>query len=272
MKVTAVKKYAEPGFPTHSILDEHPELLRIVPKRWRGNPVVLAALTTVCLLIFGSRSQADRVSADRMSRIAPIFEYGSGRGTFGCVATNPPVFLSEDEARQVIIEEGKKARILFSADAPTLLKVPVPITDRYSVWVGSDKGEEKPKTRVLDLQLDGIDKQRKIGFEYVSSADFEEWERKDYTMACSVYGYDYLGTAKVLREGLQQARPRGAYAVFYDPAATAPMKRYSADEFSKIDWEAEHKRLEAESRRLSCEQLRKQVQDFIKWLKAQGVI
>jgi hypothetical protein len=37
--------------------------------------------------------------------VAPIFEHGEGRGATGCVVVTFPVFLSEEEAMQVIREE-----------------------------------------------------------------------------------------------------------------------------------------------------------------------
>jgi len=50
------------------------------------------------------------------SLVAPIFRHGAGHGSFGCKAVNPPVFLSEDEARQVIIEEGETGGLSFTLD------------------------------------------------------------------------------------------------------------------------------------------------------------
>ena len=40
-----------------------------------------------------------------MAIVAPIFQHGEGRGATGCIVMSPPVFLSEEEALQVIREE-----------------------------------------------------------------------------------------------------------------------------------------------------------------------
>ena len=43
--VSPVNHYSEPDYPTCEFLEAHPELLRILPKRWRTKPLVLTALT-----------------------------------------------------------------------------------------------------------------------------------------------------------------------------------------------------------------------------------
>jgi hypothetical protein len=44
VRLKPVKRCAPPRFPTRAILDAHPELLRLVPKRWQGNALVLGAV------------------------------------------------------------------------------------------------------------------------------------------------------------------------------------------------------------------------------------
>ena len=46
--------------------------------------------------------------------VAPIFEHGKGRGATGCIVIAPPVFLSEEDARQAIEEELKRIKINFT--------------------------------------------------------------------------------------------------------------------------------------------------------------
>jgi len=36
MSIEPVKSYRAPNYPTRTILDTHPELLRLLPKRWQG--------------------------------------------------------------------------------------------------------------------------------------------------------------------------------------------------------------------------------------------
>lgn len=319
MKVMPVKQYSEPDFPTRNIIDEHPELLRLVPKRWRGNPVVIAALTGMLAITLGVRSFAAPDEAKQKARVAPIFEHGQGQGSFGCVAVNPPVFLSEDEARKVILEEAKRAGIDFKVDSLVIDNGFVPITDRYgfldreeAAKTGSSKDPqptlnyEKPKPKEPEprlnyqmLRLDGTDAKRKISFEYVSEEDFQSWEKRPLTRACTVDAYEMKKTAEQLAEGLKRSDPEGVFAVFYDPCVGSNDARKKLGESSQADfvakldslkakketmseaqyntefnkmWKQHYSQLTHEANELSREELRAQVKDFIQWLKAQGVI
>ncbi len=271
MKVIPVRKYASPDFPTRSILDEHPELLRLVPDRWQRNPVVLAALTGVCLLIFSSRALSADNAKKPVPRIAPIFQHGDGRGAFGCEAINPPVFLSEDEARQVIIEEGKRVGIKFSPDSLTLkgIKITDAPSDPPKMAASSVPGTPAATGRI-PLTLDGTDPKRKISFEYVSESDVNSIMGEP-NHSSSVYSVDTLTAAKMLRSGIKNAKPAGTYAVFYDPMSDPPSDS-SMFSSSNTDWREKQAKGNAAAMKASREQLRAQVKDFIVWLKAQGVI
>ncbi|MHB0998916.1 MAG: hypothetical protein ACYC27_06690 [Armatimonadota bacterium] len=268
MKIIPVKKYVIPDFPTHDILDEHPELLRLVPERWQRNPIVLSALAGLCLLVLSSK-ELSAAPSKAAPRIAPIFQHGEGSGSFGCMAVNSPVFLSEAEACRVIIDEGKRAGITFVSKVQTLRSVSVPVTDRYAMFGPSQhKSNGGIKTSQSSLQLDGTDRKRNISFEYVSESDFNKWE-KHGEFASSAYTYELLNTAKSLREGLKKAEPSGTYAVFYDPMSILPDNWYVGPD---TDWEKRYAKAEAQATKTSRDELRKQVKDFIVWMKAQGVI
>lgn len=273
MKITPLDKYAEPRFPTRAILDEHPELLRIIPERWQRNPVVLTAMAGLCLLILSSKD-LEAAPWKSASKVAPIFKHGNGYGDFGCVAVNPPVFLSEAEARQVIVEEGKKAGLTFTLNAPQLRSVRTPMTEMYgSCSYKSGTRDPKFKTCVRPLKLDGTDKKRRISFEYVSQTDFDAWKKKEGILG-SAYSYDILEAAKSLRDGLVKVGPKGAYAVFYDPLSHPGSVKlsYSDKSLTNKDWAAERVRRDKEAKNTARQELRKQVKDFIVWLKSQGVI
>lgn len=283
MKIAPVRKYAKPRFPTRTILDEHPEMLRLVPERWQHNPAVLAALAGICMLMLSSKELG--AAADRSkSRVAPIFQHGDGRASFGCVAINPPVFLSEAEARQVIIEEGRKSGLTFTSKAPTVRRVNTPITDRNASHnYAPGARNPKLKTRAIPLKLDGTDRKRHISYEYVSESDFNAWEHMG-RFSSTVYSLDILETAEGLRDGLKRARPSGSYAVFYDPMyrpalAALRMGRNNPPEMQRMmknkpepDPKAMRVWREADAKNAARNELRKQVKDFIIWLKSQGVI
>jgi len=272
MKVMPIRRYKEPRFPTRAILDAHPELLRLVPKRWRANPVVLTALAATIMIISGCRSVASgKGSPAAVSRVAPIFQHGEGRGAFGCQAVNPPVFLSEDEARQVITQEAKKAGISFAPDINTK-SVRVPTTDRYeSLWARPPRPAYRQSHRAL-LTFDGTDERRAVSYEYVSESDFKAWEGKHKGLVSLAYDIGTLDAAKRLQESLSRTRLTGTYAVFYDPLATPKENEIWRGHLSTPEWDARLKPREEQGMQLAREELRKQVRDFIAWLKAQGVI
>lgn len=285
MQIQPVRKYKTPSYDTKEILERHPELLKLVPERWQNNPAVLSALAALCMLMVGSRAvaateqNADKKKTAPASAVAPIFVHGEGRGAFGCVAVNPPEFLSEEEARQVIIEEAKKAGIDFKANGTKLPKVEVPITDSNLPPREPDpNAPQEPKTKEQSLELDGTEKKRTIAFEFVSDADFEAWQKK-HEFITMVQVKDIQGTAKLLRESIEKAGPKGAYGVFYDPGiGWNNLKTRNPDLYKEIykdwsgDWQVRVKQMQDGVKELAKEDLREQVKDFVKWLKAQGVI
>ena len=93
--------YRPPAYPTRDIVTAHPELLRLLPRRWRGNTLVAGALASACLIVSARWSPA---LAGKKSHAAavPIFVHSSGRVSYGCMAIAAPTFLSEDEARHVV--------------------------------------------------------------------------------------------------------------------------------------------------------------------------
>lgn len=263
MKIEPVHRYAKPWLPTREIVDENPGLLRLLPKRWQGNPAVIAALTACVAMSSCAASAAGKPSPKAASRIAPVFVHGSGIGAFGCEVVNPPTFLSEEEAREVIVNEAKRAGIVFEKVGRTLPKIELPTTPR-------EYGDKQPKRQIKAqaVALDGIDKKHNISFEYVSREDLVKWEGDPNEHPTStVISYNISGAAKDLQAGIAKAKPAGTYAVFYDPVGLQRMNFGASTDFDAAMVKATAAAID-EAR----EELRAQVKDFIKWLKAQGVI
>lgn len=258
MIIRPVKRYAGPKYPVRQIIDEHPELLQLVPRRWQTNPVVLSALAGLCVVMLGCRN--GQASASSAPRVAPVFQHGTGRGSFGCDSVNPPVFLSEDEARQVVVEEAKRQGVSFSAPGPELSDV---LTTTYN-RTGADI-----TTKKQPLALDGKDTARKVYFEFVSTDDLMKWEEPPML---SCYDHNSLGAAKTLRTKLQKTKSDGTYAVFYDPFVKIDMDKAKKDDQGRLDWDAWLDMRDTQGKQMAKDELRAQVQDFIKWLKTQGVI
>ena len=187
-----------------------------------------------------------------VARVAPLFPIGAERPQFrGEIQT--PVFLTEEEARQTIIQEAQKAGLVFASDRLRIDGVSIPATVRHETTYLDTTNDGKSTIRIrsatdkepmqkINLVLDGTDEKRKISYEFLSKEDYATWRHDKKT----TYRDSMLQPSVALREGLTQGIPAGTYAVFYDPG-------YGSKEQAKA-------------------QLRKQVLDFIAWLKAEGVI
>ncbi len=287
--LSPLPNYKSPSYPTKEEIMQNPALLRKIPRRWAGNPLVLTALglvlsagLTACgtasdsILPDSASPAADALDAttppssgnsiasaadstgnsteasanDVESLDIPIFAHGTGRGSYGCESVAPPVFLSEEEAMQVIEEEcaaqgidisGQKT---ISGTFPATSTLPVAISD-----------SDSDKTYTGELTLDGYSEDLGIGVEFVSTGDIKDWQA-DTGMAASVDEFDVKGTAQRLADCTDNV------AVFYDPMAADYNDFTGSNEESYVETGKEQ----------SLEELREQVRDFLQWLKAQGVI
>jgi hypothetical protein len=240
MEVSPIRKYCGPSIPTHEDVENRPDLLQHIPTRWQTNPAVLTALASVTMLSATNLAIAGGEKAKaKPARVAPVFQHGEGRGTFGCVAISPPVCLSEDEARQIVNDEVKRAGLSFTAEP--------------------DMRSRKP-----GQFIDARDKKRNVSYVFVSMGDGITPSRS------SVFHSSPLSQAKSLVKHLKHAETGQTIGVFYDPMTETAVKKNG-----EYDWKASRSGREERQKAATVtakQQLRLQVQDFVKWLKAQGVI
>ncbi len=284
--LSPLPNYKSPSYPTKEQIQLHPELLRTVPRRWARNPVVLTALSLVLsagLTACGTASDsilpdsnsapaasdasgasnqptagnstisaasAENSASDPATLDIPIFAHGTGRGSYGCESVAPPVFLSEEEAMQVIEEECAAQGIDISGQKTISGTFPATSTLPEAV-----SGGASDQTYTGDLSLDGYSDDLGIGVEFVSTDDILDW-KADTGMAATVEEFDLKGTAQRLADCTDNV------AVFYDPTADDDLDFTGSNEESYVE----------SSREQSLEELRAQVRDFLQWLKAQGVI
>ncbi len=273
-KLAPVARYSAPKYPTKEAVNANPQLFAHVPRRWASNPYVLTALSLVMAAgltacgkgqsfesifpsgapaVSGSASpdpaSSDPVGSARSEADAldiPIFAHGTGRGGYGCESVAPPVFLSEEEAMQVIAEECAAQGIDISGTKTISGTFPA-----TSLVPGSDTGD----TYTGSLTLDGYSEDLDLGIEFVSSEDILDWEAPS-GMHATVDDFRLKDTAQRLSDATDRV------AVFYDPTASSYEDFTGSNEESYV----ENGRLQ------SLEELRNQVRDFLQWLKAQGVI
>jgi hypothetical protein len=187
----------------------------------------------------------------------PVFIHGNGRGSYGCDSVSPPVYLSEDEAAQVIREVAREYGVDFSGSG-TKKSDNLPYTNIF------DFGEEKTTdTYSGEFVLDGYDEKLGIGYEFVSQQDVKDWNLEG-DMHSTVESYDMHGTAERLATAVPET------AVFYDPGANFNEFNFKSND--GLSLQEYVKKYTAEQKVRMSEDLRAQVIDFLEWLKAQGVI
>jgi hypothetical protein len=259
LKVEPVLFYGTPKYPTKDAVRADPLILNTLPRRWSGMPALCVALSlslSTGLIGCSNNNDRDDDDDDDLRVSVPFFAHGEGRGAYGCVMVAPAVYLSEEEALQIIKEEAKAKGVVFD-DTKTIRGTRFPATninmgdDEYETWQGS-------------IELDGYDSDLQIGFEYVSENDVNDWA-KETDSWCSVSDYDMKGTAERLSKVVKNT------AVFYEPG--------SDPNAFEMDWEADSETIdkyfgsyESEQKELMLENLRAQVRDFLDWLAAEGII
>lgn len=234
MELQPVRKYSMDQYPTKAEINSSPELLRAIPRRWQYSAAVGTMLIGLGLLAAPKLLFAAAKEAPVVARIAPIFPYPNQIHRLGLEGDFAlPDFLSEEDARLIILEEAAKAGINFAPDVRVIEQVPFRTTQK------DEAGTVTTTIKSFPITLDGTDVKRNISFEFVSNTDSNEWSKQ----TIDVSAID--SPAIMLREGISQGVPAGTYVVFYDPA---DLKLQGG-----VD-------------------LRTQVQQFISWLKAEGVI
>ena len=253
MDTRPVHGYRSPSYPTQGILAEHPELLRLVPERWRRNRLVLTGLGIACsLALAGCRMQRAEAAEDgtktpaMKAAVAPIFEHGGGLGSVGCVVISPPVFLTEEEARAVIVEEAQAAGLALAPDAVRPVEIEV---SELPPWFGEDPGRPTPRASI-QLTPDLATADGGIEVSFVSTDDYTEWPASQVG-ASSVTTYRTLEVARLASEGLSQAESKEVYGVLYDPCADmadVAARQYGIDgtDAEGVDWSVVMGALDAE--------------------------
>jgi hypothetical protein len=292
MKPKPLRKYAPPKYPTRLQIAARPALLhRNQPPAWRKWPELTGAAGLFLLADAARLSAADSppkggpnpTQTNAVAIVAPIFVHGEGRGATGCIVMSPPVFLSEEEALQVIREEmaGKGVKLATNQTAVAGVTIergvfsspanPSGVTNRTKLAGYTFEIKKQP------FKADVADPKKKVFVEFLSERDANEWDREQGKFCLStVRSYNLPTTAKYVADRMKrQATDKLYFGTFYDPIAkrletSQQLPGLIAEKTSpgKPPPPGPWADAKAESRRL----LRLQVQDFLKWLQAQGAI
>ncbi len=299
MKSKPVRRYATPKYPTRLEVAARPDLLRRhQPPAWRQWPeltraVGLFLLADTAQLLAAPGPPKDshaRAETNALAVVAPIFQHGEGRGATGCIVMSPPVFLSEEEALQVIREEMAAKGVQLGTNKVAL------------AGVGNGTAMNQ-----APFMADVADPKRKVFVEFLAQYDAPQWEwaRQEeehpdgpFTFS-TVRSYDMPKTAAYLADRVKRrATERVYFGTFYDPLAghidyekmIAALPRPATGAVSTVgkakagakavgrsvsgylDSRTPLEKMESGAKALSRRLLREQVRDFVKWLQAQGAI
>jgi hypothetical protein len=291
MKWEPVKRNPRPAYPTRAELLAEGDLLeRRLSPGWQKDLAGAAAFfLAINLTGCGDRPAAPPaspratasaamdeagqllLSSEAAAVVAPIFEHGEGRGATGCVVMNPPVFLSEEEAMQVIREELAKRGIELKADV-TSGNLTIAPRSRQADENLHFKSVLKEQQELKPLTMDGVDELNRVAVKFISEKDCEELDR-DGSFG-TVFGYDSKALARHVAEQIKERGRRKVYTgVFYDPIVllrfdlAEPLEGETSEERHSA-FEKREQRLMAKSKGL----VRQQAQDFVAWLQTQGVL
>lgn len=231
---------------------------------------ILAGAAGLALAGLCGRWQALPASEEEGAPIAaPIFEHGDGRGTIGPAAVSPPLFLSEEEAMQVIREELGKHGIQLKEASP-LKEVSIPPRTRKETTVVTEDDLVKTTeystedhANLKPLRPSGIDPDRKIAVVYVTKMDGDPFGA---TNLAAPGEYDFKNAAAFVANRVEVFGKTVMYfGVFYDPLVPTKSPSKTGGDANRSN---PPKTTNTESQKL----VRQQARDFAAWLKRKEVI
>lgn len=266
-----------PRYPTRlQVLAEPSLLAKHLPPAWRSCAKMAGAAALFLAVNATVKADPNAAPAELPAAavVAPIFEHGDGRGAIGCIVVAPPVFLSEEEALQVISEELAEYGLEFSEKGGEMKDVEVPHRGRAVVRDGQEHklvyfdlpGSAKP------LSVDLRDPAKKIAVEYLSTTDYFLLGGVQDTS--TVQDFDFIDIAHLVADKVKQSGEAVHFGILYDPMVRGEPRELGEDLWpggAKGKTAAEPAVRETPKTR-SVRLLRMQVRDFAEWLEAQGVI
>jgi len=308
MKIRPVQTYPVPDYPTRDQARQDPDLLKNAPARWDKAPGFAALLGVLALTSSRAEAVADgslppaaaldpaaageHETAPAVQRagaiVAPLLDEAlerDGRGSFGCVAINPPSFLSEDEALELIRTELEAAGLRLRDDAvledmtaptgPEETQKEVKGPDGETVIQFSSSWGQPNVLGLRPVRFDWADTHRAVYIDYLTRRDYREWE--GYSCSTADY-YDFPKLAQRVAEayGRYPGERRTVFGVFFDPLAhpgveVSPIEGLPPEQARMVDSEYRRAAKEAQDSR-GRDKLRRQVRHFVEFLKQEGVL
>jgi hypothetical protein len=214
-----------------------------------------------------------------------------GRGAFGCVAVDPPVFFSEAEAIEIIFKELRAAGL--ELEHSVMMKgMQVPNATPASPFPAETKTEQaKDKDEFIihfstpepvrpgEFVVDLADTKRSVYIEYLTKEDFITWMGRGMG---SGWSCDLPATAHKVTEAFEKRKSndKAVVGVFFDPLTKRgahywpDLTGLNAEQIGMV-YSEHRKTMDPTGQDLvaiSKRKLQKQVQYFIDYLRQKGVI
>ena len=203
----------------------------------------------------------------------PLFAFGEGTGGIGCVAISAPVFLSEEEAFEVISAAFAEAGLHISRQVGNMENINLPITNVHGRREGRDENDRNATVQG-NLKPDGMLTTHDLPVAFVSRSDVIDWHQDDGDGPWISWSSYYIKQA-----AQTLADNNAGLIVFYDPVA-GELNREDLWKIEREEGESDeafnHRYhefiVEREKEALveSEQLLRKQVEAFIAWLFDMG--
>ena len=310
MEIKPMETAPKPGYPDKYAAEARLALAQAHPNRWLRRPLIVGVLSaTVALGLSGcddsliggppavlgmmtalppieTGADGTNLGDDFITMgdfpipvlsgsYIPVFEYGEGTGSIGCMAIAAPVFMSEEEAFAILAAALAEAGLTLNKAATTLDMATLPVTDLYG-----DKNIDTSAVMPGALTIDGLlDVEQGLPVKFVSKDDIEAWQYKhapgETPMMSSVSSYKVQNAARTLADN------NPSLVVFYDPLTMVYYDQLwdkvlkaegESEEEYWARWEAARDEAEQAAKAESGQYLRGQAQALVDWLRAQGVL
>jgi len=214
MEAKPAKRIAKPRYPTRLEAHADPGLLKkTMPAAWKSCAEIAGAATVLMSIngCLGGHPHSGTYKAKAI--VAPIFHHGEGRGAYGCEIVNPPVFLSEQDAMQVICEELQKSGMVLSDRNVLVPGVSIPQQERKRFLDWAWEMDVKTGASV-PFVLQNLDPKKKVG---VSLVHAKNYFSLGGARSGSITDYDLRKAAKEVRDRVAKNGRDLYLGTFYDP-------------------------------------------------------
>jgi hypothetical protein len=238
------------------------------PNSWKRNTAIAAVFASMSLLTLNNcistskdLKQKYESLTDSIHFVSPVFEHGQGIGAWGCVMIAPPVFLSEDEARQTIIHEFSNSGIELTSDSTLDKVLYFNKSDKIKSFDNSAKNYYLKDTTISsELKYIAVNKEYNLGVVFIGNYNYNNYKQYDNSNTENTFDGEFQNYKTISRNISNfLTSTKVNVIVLYEPANHYTGK----NNVSK----SKRKELITDS---SKDSIRTQIQDFFKWLKGKS--